>query len=100
MKEGRCTMRARVSSRAESCTAADHGNGGAPVAIVGVVGDVRSTSLNSPHEADYFPALQRRETFTNILIRTNVSPVAMASVVRDALRAVDADRPLLQLRSE
>ena len=40
--------------------------------IVGVVADVRSSSLNTPPEADYFlPALQRPETFTNILVRTN-----------------------------
>jgi len=68
-----------------------------PAQVVGIVGDVRSTSLNTPPEADYFlPALQRPETFTNILIRTNVGPVAMASVVRDTLRAVDPDLPLLQ----
>jgi ABC-type antimicrobial peptide transport system permease subunit len=61
------------------------------------VADVRSTSLNEPPEADYFlPALQRPETFTNILVRTNVNAVAMAPVVRDALRAVDPNLPLLQ----
>ena len=48
-----------------------------PSQIVGVVADVRSTSLNAPPEADYFlPALQRPEAFTNILVRTNVSPAA------------------------
>ena len=68
-----------------------------PSQIVGVVADVRSTSLNTPPEADYFlPALQRPETFTNILVRTNVSPAAMAPLVREALRAVDPDLPLLQ----
>jgi predicted permease len=67
-----------------------------PSQIVGVVADVRSTTLNAPPEADYFlPALQRPETFTNILVRTNVSPAAMAPVVREALRAVDPDLPLL-----
>ena len=68
-----------------------------PSQIVGVVADVRSTGLNTPPEADYFlPALQRPETFTNILVRTNLSPAAMAPVVREALRAVDPDLPLLQ----
>ena len=68
-----------------------------PSQIVGVVADVRSAGLNTPPTADYFlPALQRPEPFTNILIRTNVSPAAMAPVVRDALRAVDPDLPLLQ----
>jgi ABC-type antimicrobial peptide transport system permease subunit len=68
-----------------------------PSRIVGVVADVRSTGLNTPPEADYFlPALQRPETFTNILVRTNVGPAAMAPAVREALRSVDPDLPLLQ----
>ena len=73
------------------------GMGQLPSQIVGMVADARSTGLNTPPEADYFlPALQRPETFTNILVRTNLSPAAMAPVVRDALRAVDPDLPLLQ----
>jgi predicted permease len=68
-----------------------------PSQVVGVVADVRSTTLNTPPEADYFlPALQRPEPFTNIVIRTSLSPVAMARVVREALRAVDPQLPLLQ----
>ena len=68
-----------------------------PSEIVGVVADVRSTGLNTPPEADYFlPALQRPETFTNILVRTNVSPAAMTPAVRDALRTVDPDLALLR----
>ena len=73
------------------------GMGQLPSQIIGVVADVRSTTLNEPPEADYFlPALQRPETFTNILVRTHVGPVAMAPLVREALRAVDAELPLLQ----
>jgi putative ABC transport system permease protein len=68
-----------------------------PSHIVGVVADVRSTGLNTPPEADYFlPALQRPETFTNILVRTSVGPTAMAAAVREVLRTVDPDLPLLQ----
>jgi predicted permease len=73
------------------------GMGQLPSQIVGVVADVRSTSLNTSPEADYFlPALQRPETFTNILVRSHASPSAMAPLVRDALRAVDPDLPLLE----
>ena len=68
-----------------------------PSQIVGVVADVRSTSLNTPPESDYFlPALQRPEAFTTILVRTNVGAAAMAPAVREALRALDPDLPLLQ----
>jgi predicted permease len=73
------------------------GMGQLPSQVIGIVADVRSTTLNAPPEADYFlPALQRPETFTNILVRTNVGASAMAPLVRDALRAVDADLPLLE----
>jgi predicted permease len=68
-----------------------------PSQIVGVVADVRSSGLNTPPEADYFlPALQRPEAFTNILVRTTLSPTAMTSTVREALRSIDADLPLLE----
>jgi len=68
-----------------------------PSQIVGVCADVRSTTLNQPPTADYFlPALQRPEAFTNILVRTNVGPAAIAPVVREALRTVDPELPLLQ----
>ena len=76
------------------------GMGQLPSQVVGVVADVRSTNLSTPPEADYFlPALQRPETFTNVLIRTTGSPVAIAPLVRDALRSVDPDLPLLQPRA-
>jgi predicted lysophospholipase L1 biosynthesis ABC-type transport system permease subunit len=65
--------------------------------VVGVVADVRSTNLNTPPAADYFlPALQRPETFTSVLVRTPATPAATAPLVREALRAVDPDLPLLQ----
>ena len=68
-----------------------------PSQIVGVVADVHSSGLNTPPEADYFlPSLQRPELFTNILVRTTASPATMAPLVRDALRAVDGNLPLLQ----
>ena len=73
------------------------GMGQLPSQIIGVVADVRSTNLNTPPEADYFlPALQRPETFTNILVRSNAGPMSMVPLVREALRAVDPDLPLLQ----
>ena len=68
-----------------------------PSQVVGVVADVRSNGLNVPPEADYFlPVLQRPENSTNIVVRTNVSPAAMAPLVREALRALDPDLPLLR----
>jgi putative ABC transport system permease protein len=72
------------------------GMGQLPSQVVGVVADVRSTNLNTPPGPDYFlPALQRPETFTNILVKSQSTPIAMAAQVREALRTVDPDLPLL-----
>jgi predicted permease len=68
-----------------------------PSQVVGVVADVRSNGLNTPPEADYFlPALQRPENSTTIVVRTTMSPAAMTPLVREVLRAVDPDVPLLR----
>jgi predicted permease len=68
-----------------------------PSQIVGVVADIRSSTLNAPPDPDYFlPTLQRPEAFSNILVRTNGSAAAMLPAVREALRSVDPDLPLLQ----
>jgi predicted permease len=68
-----------------------------PSQVVGVVADVRGTNLSTPPEPDYFlPALQRPETFTNVLVRARTSPAEIESQIRGALRSVDPDLPLLQ----
>jgi predicted permease len=68
-----------------------------PSQIVGVVADIRSATLNDPPTPDYFlPSAQRPEAFTNVLIRTSAPPNAVTSLVREALRTVDPDLPLLQ----
>ena len=68
-----------------------------PSQVVGVVADVRGVNLNTPPEAGYFlPALQRPETFTAVLVRTAGDPMAIAPLVREALRSTDSDLPLLQ----
>ena len=44
-----------------------------PAQVVGVVADIRSENLNTPPEPEYFlPALQRPETLTNVLVRSNL----------------------------
>jgi len=64
--------------------------------IIGVVGDIRATDLNTPPAPDYYlPALQRPERFTSIMIRTEGDPSAITASVRTALSEVDPDIPLL-----
>jgi len=64
--------------------------------IVGVVSDTHTVNLNTPPQPEYFlPALQRPETFTTIILRTEGDPAGLTNVVRAALRDVDPDQPLL-----
>jgi hypothetical protein len=76
------------------------GMGQLPSEVVGVVADVRAQNLATPPAPDYFlPALQRPETFTNVIVRTRGGDSSASSIeaqVRAALRSVDPDLPLLQ----
>jgi putative ABC transport system permease protein len=73
------------------------GMGQLPSQVVGIVADVRGTTLNAPPQPDYFlPALQRPEGFTTVLVRTTRPQAVIEAAVRDVLRSVDPDLPLLQ----
>lgn len=65
--------------------------------VVGVVADIRGENLNTPPEPEYFlPVLQRPESRTNVLVRSQLPPAAVATLVREALRTFDPALPLLQ----
>jgi predicted permease len=68
-----------------------------PSQVVGVVADIRGEQLNTPPEPEYFlPVLQRPETPTNVLVRSQLPPAAVAAQVREALRTINPDLPLLR----
>ena len=69
-----------------------------PSQIVGVVADVRSTSLNTPPGAGLLPAgaAAAGDASPTSWCAPTSAPAAMAPLVREALRAVDPDLPLLQ----
>jgi len=68
-----------------------------PAQVVGVVADIRGEYLNTSPEAEYFlPVLQRFGNDTNVLVRSHLPPAAVARLVREALRPIDPDLPLLQ----
>ena len=68
-----------------------------PSQVVGVVADIHGEHLNTPPEPEYFlPVLQRPESPTNVLVRSDLPPAAIAPLVREALRTIDPDLPLLQ----
>ena len=67
----------------------------AVVEVVGVVGDVRLTSLETPARATvYLPHAQDGNNFMTLMLRSSGEPAALVPGVRQALRAVDPALPL------
>jgi putative ABC transport system permease protein len=68
--------------------------------IVGVVGDVRSQSVDAPAPAEaYRPNAQQRLVFMHFVIRTRDNPLAAMARVRAAVRSLDQTVPIAQVRS-
>ncbi len=84
------------------------GNAGIGTAtVIGVVGDVRHTGLETPPEAEvYIHYLQNPPVAPLIVMRTSIEPSALAPAVRAAVREVDASltaydvRPMSALRGQ
>ena len=67
----------------------------AEVEVVGVVGDVYLTSLETPPRATvYLPHAQDGNNFMTLMLRTSGSPAALAPGLRAALREIDPALPL------
>jgi putative ABC transport system permease protein len=63
--------------------------------IVGVVGDVRTVSLeNAAEEAIYYPAAQVAFSGMTVLARTSRDPLSLATDIRGAVRALDPQLPV------
>ena len=68
--------------------------------IVGVVGDVRDTSLAvTPVDSIYAPLAQAPLLVANLLVRSSVPPLALARSVRAAVYATDPEQPVTQVRT-
>ena len=79
-------------------------SGGAVARIVGVVADVRSTSLDSPADRIvYLPMIDAEggsgvEGMT-LTVRTAIDPLRLVSPIRSAIAELDPDIPLADVRS-
>ncbi|HEX8091589.1 MAG TPA: FtsX-like permease family protein, partial [Blastocatellia bacterium] len=68
--------------------------------IVGIVGDVRHTSLDAePAPEMYVPHSQQSWPFLTLVIRTSSEPMAMAEAARAQVLALDKDQPVSSIRS-
>ena len=71
-----------------------------PVTVVGVVGDVRHEALTGDPAVElYRPATQQLAGAMQFTVRTSGDPLASASTVRQAVRAIDPNVPIANLRS-
>jgi predicted permease len=69
--------------------------------VVGVVGDVRQFGLSRDAVAQvYTPLAQARQNLTGlVLVRTAGDPAGAAGLIRDAVRAIDPNMPIENVRT-
>ncbi len=68
--------------------------------IVGVVGDVRSSSLRRPPRAElYVPHGRFGSHYMNVNVRAAADPGALVSAIRGAVRSIDPDLPLQRVET-
>jgi putative ABC transport system permease protein len=76
------------------------GRGPEPSEVVGIAGDIRNKGLAEETQAQvYVPFPQLPWGNMNLLVRTDVPPLSMASVVQKQISAVDADQPVTSVQT-
>ncbi len=68
--------------------------------IVGIVGDVRNTSIEQkPRPQIYLPYHQAPTAFLNIVLRTAVAPATLTGAVRREIATLDPDQAVANIRT-
>jgi putative ABC transport system permease protein len=68
--------------------------------VIGVVGDVRNTSLNQdPTPATYMSAAFRQLPLMDVVVRTDAEPNAVLASVRQRVHDIDAELPMANVRT-
>ncbi len=71
-----------------------------PTEIIGVVGDVRFQDVTAaPRPTTYWPHPQLAYSAMTLTIRTGRDPASLASVVERAIRTIDKDQPVSDVRT-
>jgi len=71
-----------------------------PSEIVGVVGDVRHSSLDAePKPEMYVSYLQTPPAFYTLAVRTKLEPTSMVGAVRNEILAIDKDQPVSAVKT-
>ena len=70
------------------------------IEVIGVTGDLRGVSLNkNPSATVYLPYWQRNFSQVALAVKTSIDPLAAASSIRSAIRAVDPELPVPAFRT-
>jgi putative ABC transport system permease protein len=76
------------------------GNSQSPwLTVVGVSGDVKDWFFREPQPAAYIPSAQAPQRAMTLLLRTAGDPLAVAARARAAVRAVDRNPPVYDVKS-
>ena len=76
------------------------GDGGAPVEIVGVAPTIKYRDTFDPRiDFLYVPLAQRPAPRLVLLVRTDADPLPLVSAVKDVVRRLDPNMPMLETRS-
>ena len=67
--------------------------------VVGVVGDVRSTTLNQESPTMYYPIMFRASALTDIAVRTNLPPESLLPSIRQKVHELDPELALANART-
>ena len=73
--------------------------GGPPLAVIGVVGDVRSNSLNQEFPTLYYPTAARVWPLMDVVVRADGSPESLLPLVRQKVHDLDAGLALANVRT-
>jgi hypothetical protein len=68
--------------------------------VIGVVGDVRNSALGQESPAVYYPAAARVWPRMDIVVKTTGEPTAIVGAVRQAVKQIDPDVPISNVRTE
>jgi putative ABC transport system permease protein len=72
---------------------------GKDISVVGVVGDIRLTALNTQAPTMYYSSAARLWPLMDVAVRTSGDPSSVISAVRARVQALDANLPLANVRT-
>lgn len=71
-----------------------------PSEVIGIVGDVKHAGLDADmHPTAYWPHPELAFSFMTLIVRTDGDPVALAPTIREAVRRLDKDLPVVDVAS-